>query len=83
MSKLDDTITALTSQVAANKNAEQSALKLIQAIPGLITTAVAAAQAAGATPAQLQSFTDLTASLKANDDELAAAVIANTPAATP
>jgi hypothetical protein len=68
MASLDD----LTAQVAANKSVSQSALILINGIADRIT-------AAGADPAKLAA---LTASLKSDDDDLAAAVKANTPAAT-
>ncbi len=82
MSQLDDAITSLTTVVARNTSVEKSTLALVQAIPQLILDAAAKAQAAGATPAQLASFTALASTITANDDELAAAVVANTPAAT-
>ena len=81
MSKLDDQITALTAQVAANTDVENSALVLIQGFSARLDAAVASAQAAGATPAQLQALTDLGTAITASDDSLAAAVQANTPAA--
>lgn len=68
MSALDD----LTAQVAANKTVMASALVLINGIAARIT-------AAGTDPVALAA---LTASLKSDDDALAAAVTANTPAAT-
>ena len=83
MAALDDQITALTAEVTKNTTVEKSALALINGISAQITAAVAAATAAGATPAQLASLTALNTSLNANDTELAAAVTANTPAATP
>jgi hypothetical protein len=67
MAELDD----LTAQVAANTTVSQSALTLINGIAARIT-------AAGTDPAKLAA---LTASLKSDDDALAAAVTANTPAA--
>ena len=68
MSKeLDD----LTAQVKANSEVEASALTLINGIAARIT-------AAGTDPAALKALTD---ELKAKDDELAAAVTANTLAA--
>lgn len=67
MSILDD----LSAQVAANRTISQSALTLINGIADRIT-------AAGVDPAALAA---LTASLKEDDDKLAAAVAANTPAA--
>ena len=81
MSGLEDQIAALTSQVKANTDVENSALVLIQGFSARLDAAVAAATAAGATPAQLQELADLGASIKASDDALAAAVAANTPAA--
>lgn len=66
MSQLDD----LKAQVAANKSIAQSAVTLINGIADRIT-------AAGTDP---QALADLTASLKSDDDALAAAVQANTPA---
>lgn len=67
MKELDD----LAAQVKANSDVEASALLLIQGIAARIT-------AAGVDPVKLAS---LTASLKSDDDSLAAAVAANTPAA--
>lgn len=65
MAALDD----LTAQVAANKTVIDSALALIAGIADRIA-------AAGTDPAKLA---ELTASLKSEDDALAAAVAANTP----
>jgi hypothetical protein len=81
MAALDDQITALTAQVKANTDVENSALVLIQGFSARLDAAVAAALAAGATPAQLQALTDLGTAIKTSDDALAAAVTANTPAA--
>ena len=83
MAALDDKIAALTAEVANNTSVEKSAAALINGFAKQLADAVAAAQAAGATPAQLQSLTDLSTSLAANDSDLAAAVAANTPAAPP
>ncbi len=68
----------LTAQVAANTDVVKSALTLIQGFSAKLDAAVAAALAAGATPAVLKSLTDLSAILKGSDDELAGAVAANT-----
>lgn len=65
------TLDELTAQVAANRTITQSALTLINGIADRIT-------AAGVDP---KALADLTASLKDDDDKLAAAVAANTPAA--
>ena len=61
---------ALTLQVKANEDAEQSALVLIQ---GIATELVAIKD----DPAKIQALAD---SLKTSADNLAAAVVANTPA---
>ena len=68
MAALDD----LKAQVAQNKTVIDSALALINGI-------VARIAAAGTDPAALKALTD---NLKAEDDALAAAVTANTPAPT-
>lgn len=81
MAALDDQITALTAQVSKNTDVEKSALALIQGFAAQLATAVAAAAAAGATPTQLSALNALGSTIKANDDELAAAVAANTAAA--
>lgn len=66
MAAIDD----LTAQVAANSTVIGSALTLIQGL-------AAALAAAGTDPVKLAA---LQATLKQNDDDLAAAVAANTPA---
>jgi hypothetical protein len=81
MAALDDNISALTAQVKANTNVQNSALVLIQGFSARLDAAVATASAAGATPAQLQALTDLGNAIKTSDDSLAAAVVANTPGA--
>jgi uncharacterized small protein (DUF1192 family) len=81
MAALDDQITALTAQVKANTDVENSALVLINGFSTQLATAVAAAAAAGATPTQLKALTDLGTAIKTGDDALAAAVAANTVAA--
>lgn len=75
---LDNEITALQTAVANETTVNQSAITLIQGIPGLIATAVAAAQAAGATPAELSALTALQTTIANNATGLAAAVTANT-----
>jgi hypothetical protein len=67
------TLSDLQAQVAATLTVEQSAITLINGIPALIA-------AAGTDAAALA---DLQAQLKASAASLAAAVTANTPAATP
>jgi hypothetical protein len=83
MAELDDKIAALQADVAEESTVEQSAVKLINGIPALIAEAVAKAQAAGATPTQLQALTDLGTTLTTNATTLGAAVTANTLAAPP
>ena len=83
MAALDDAITQLTAQVSASTTVESSAVTFINGVPALIAIAVAAAQAAGATPAELQSLTDLGTALQNSAAPLAAAITANTPAAGP
>jgi hypothetical protein len=82
MAAIDDQITALTAEVTRNTTVEKSALALIQGFSAQLTAAVNAALAAGATPAELAALTALDTTLKANDDELAAAISQNTPAAS-
>ena len=81
MSKLDDALASLEAQATANTDAEASAVVVLNKIPQMIADAVAAALAAGATAAELQSITDLQAKLAASAASLGAAVVANTPAA--
>src|SRR6266550_5129822 len=63
MSQMDDEITQIKQDVAAERTAVDSATALIGGIAAQIRSAVDAALAAGATPAQLQDFTDLHASM--------------------
>jgi len=78
---LDAAIADLTAKVQAQTDVDTAALTLIQGIPAMIAAAVAAAQSAGATPAQLQAITDLGTRLANASQPLADAVTANTPAA--
>ena len=64
---------ALISEVARNTTVEKSALAAIQGLSAKLADA-------GNDPVKLAK---LRTDLAANDDELAAAVVANTPAATP
>ena len=85
MSGTTDTIanelTSLTTDVTNETTVEASAITLINGIPALIQAAVAAAQGAGATPAQLAAFATLGQQITTSSASLAAAVTANTPAA--
>lgn len=71
----------LAADVAQLTTVDQSAVALIQGFGAQLAAAVAAAQAAGATPEQLQAFDDLSAGIEARTSDLAAAVAAATPAA--
>jgi len=62
---------ALTAEVTANTDAEASAVILLGQLHDLLV-------AAGTDPAKLQALTD---QLSTSKDALAAAVVANTPAA--
>lgn len=62
----------LTAEVARNTTVEKSALALIQGLKAQL-------DAAGTDPVALKALSD---QLAANDDDLAAAVAANTPAPT-
>ena len=81
MAALDDAIAKLTADVTAEKAVVDSAIVFINGVPGLISAAVATAQAAGATADQLQALTDLSTKLEAETPALSAALTANTPAA--
>ncbi len=81
MSKLDDAITKLQSDVTALTSANQSAIALISGINTQLQAGIAAAQAAGASDAQLQALSDLSTAIEAQTAALSAAVTANTPAA--
>ena len=81
MAAIDDDLTELTADVSANTDLVQSAVTALNGIAQKVTDAVAAALAAGATPAQLQSVTDAATAIKANSAALAAAIPASTPAA--
>jgi hypothetical protein len=76
---LDAAIASLTARVNAATTVEDSATIYINSVPGLIAAAVAQAQAAGATPAQLKAITDLGAALDTASAPLQAALTANTP----
>lgn len=73
-SSLAEAIMGLQTDVANETTVITGAVTLINGIPALIAAAVAAAQAAGATPAQLQAFDDLSTTLESKAQELAAAV---------
>ncbi len=74
-------IDALAAQATSNESAEDSAVTVLNGIQARIDAAVAAALAGGATPAQLAAVVQISTDLKTHADALAAAVVANTPAA--
>lgn len=71
MNKIMADLTALTAEVARNTTVEKAALALIQGFAAQLA-------AAGTDPVALKALQD---QLTASDDELAAAVAQNTPAA--
>jgi hypothetical protein len=77
------TIDALIAQIEATKQVEASATVLINGFAARIQTAVDTALAGGASAADLAPITDELTAIKAATDDLSAAVVANTPAATP
>lgn len=78
---LQEEIDDLKAEVAADKEVESSAVTLLNGIQARIDAAVAAAQSAGATDAQLADIQAVSDALAAQREELSAAVVANTPAA--
>ncbi len=76
---LDAAISALETEVTEEETIVDSAIAYIQGVPGLIAAAIAAAIAAGATPAQLAKITELQTKLDAKGTALQAALTANTP----
>lgn len=71
----------LIDKINAQEAVDDSAIAFANGVPTLINNAVAAATANGATAEELQPLTDLAASLDAKSQALAAAILANTPAA--
>ena len=78
MSQLDDAIAKAASDASANSSVIDSAVIVLNGIQAQIDAAVAAALAAGATPAELASVTAVSDALEANTAKLAAAIPANT-----
>jgi uncharacterized protein (DUF342 family) len=76
MKTLQDNLDVVIADVTAENTVIDGAIKFIESVPGLIKTAVDAALAQGATPAQLQSLTDLGTAITAKKDALAAALAA-------
>lgn len=69
--KMSQELDDLTAEVAAETTVEQSAITLLNGLAAQLA-------AAGTDPVKLKA---LTASIKSSSDSLAAAVVANTPAA--
>lgn len=83
MSQADTKIQTLKDDVAKLTTVVASATTMIGGFQAQLAAAVQAALDAGATPAELQSLTDLHTAISAQSDGLAAAVAANTPAPAP
>lgn len=81
MTALSDAIAKLQSDVAAESSVVDSAEALLVGIKAALDKAIADAANAGASPADLQALSDLSASVGAKTAELSASVAANTPAA--
>jgi len=81
MAAIDDNITKLQADVSAENTVIDSAVALINGFASQLAAAVSAAQSAGATPAQLQSLTDLSTSIESKTQALATAVASGTPVA--
>jgi hypothetical protein len=77
-----ETIDALAAQVEKNRTVEGSAKDLINGFQARLDAGIAAALAGGATAAQVATLQADSDALKSSADDLAAAVTANTPAAT-
>ena len=77
------TIDALVAQVTATIGVEASAVTFINGVPGLISAAVTAALAGGATAAQLAPLSTLAANLQTSAAAITAAIAANAPTPSP
>lgn len=75
---LADKLTALTAEVTEVKTAEAAAVTALNGIPKLLADAIAGAADDSAAVTAVQGVID---QLKASSGDLAAAVVANTPAA--
>ncbi len=79
--QLDTLLATATSDAEKSANVVDSAIIIINGIQAGIDAAVMAALAAGATPVELKSVTDLNTSIEAKIAELSTAVAAHTPVA--
>lgn len=78
---MSDQVQKLQDEITAIETVVDSATAFVNGVPALIQAGVDKAIAAGATAEQLQPLVDLGDALKAKSDALAAAIVANTPAA--
>ena len=78
MTALETAITELQARVAANTTVTGSASALIRGLALQLAAAIEAAKAAGATATQLAQLDALKAAMQTSDDDLAAAIAANT-----
>lgn len=78
---MNPVIDSTIAQVTASKTVMESATILIKSFPTLLDAAVTKALQNGATAAELVPLTELSADFKAKTDDLAAAVLSNTPSA--
>jgi hypothetical protein len=81
VSNLQGELDALTAQVTNSGTVVDSAIVLINGISAQIAAAVAAAQAAGASPEVIAAFAGLGTALDTKATDLSNAMVANTPAA--
>lgn len=75
MSEIDDKVTALQDSASRIESAEDSVKAFVSGLPAVIQAAIDAAGAKGATPEQLQAFTDLNARLSKDADDIVAALV--------
>lgn len=79
--KMDADIQAVIDQATANENAEQAADAALVSLFGQLQAAIAAS--ASLSPADRATLQAKVTEMKASADAVAAAIVANTPAATP
>ncbi len=72
-------VDAILAAVSAATSVDDSAIAFITGVPALITAAVAAAVANGATAEELAPVSQAALDLQAKSDALVAALTANTP----
>jgi DNA anti-recombination protein RmuC len=77
---LDAAIAQLTSQVSTLTTQSQAIVTYLQGVPALITAAVNAALAAGATPTELTEITNLSGQVQSDTTSMASALNTVNPA---